>query len=283
MLVVDDGSTDGSASIIDEYVQKDSRIRVLTQENQGLSMARNNGVDIAYGEYVWFVDADDELSPRSVSLICSAIESQPDVIPIYAKTDGVDKIRNAVPIDVKTGRDVILSARWEQCGVFWVLRRAFLLEKNLRFMPGVYHEDAEFTPRMLYAASSVNVVPEVLYTVYRDPNSITQVPRAKRAFDYLTIAESLSRFVEENGEIGTRIGVFIDDNIAQDINNAFYVIRQNSKEEQFRLNKTFFSKRKRLLRALKMSSILKYRLEALLFGIFPKHYIEVYKFMKMVG
>ena len=283
ILVVNDGSTDGSSAIIEEIARENKRIRVLSQKNQGLSMARNNGVDAAQGEYVWFVDADDIISSQSVKLICEAIASQPDVIPIYAKTEGIDIVRNAIPVDVKTGKDILVCGRWQQCGVFYIYRKSFLLDNNLRFMPGVYHEDAEFTPRMLYAAKSIKVIPEVLYTVYRDPDSITHVPRAKRAFDYLTVAESLSRFVVDKGEAGTSIGKAIDGYTAQDINNAFFVISQNSKNEQKKLNDAYYLKKKELNRALRSAPQLKYKLESILFSIFSKHYVLIYKLMKSFG
>ena len=280
VLAVNDGSTDGSEAILEDYARRDSRVRILTQQNQGLSMARNNGADAAYGEYVWFVDADDTYSLKAVSLICNAIDSKPDVIPIYARTDGIEMVRNAIPTNVSTGKDVILCGRWQQCGVFWVFCKMFLLENNLRFMPGVYHEDAEFTPRMLYAAKTVKVVPKVLYTVYRDPNSIMQVPRPKRAFDCLIVSESLSRFVMDNHEEKTAIGKAIDDYTAQDINGAFDVICHNSKEEQKKLNKSFLEKRKTLLRPLRNASKLKYRVEAAVFTLLPGCYVEIYRLMK---
>lgn len=283
VLVVNDGSTDGSVAIIEEYAKRDPLVRVLTQNNQGLSMARNKGAEAAEGDYVWFVDADDTFSTKAVWLICDAIESNPDVIPIYAKTEGIDIVRNAIPVDVKTGKDILVCGRWQQCGVFYIYRKSFLLDNNLRFMPGVYHEDAEFTPRMLYVAKSIKVIPEVLYTVYRDPDSITQVPRAKRAFDYLTVAESLSRFVVDKGEAGTSIGNAIDGYTAQDINNAFFVISQNSKNEQKKLNDVYYSKRDVLNRALKAAPQFKYKLESCLFSIFPKHYVLIYKVMKSFG
>lgn len=281
VLVVNDGSTDHSAAVIDEYAQRDSRVRVLTQANQGLSMARNNGCSEAMGDYVWFVDADDVISKKSVRLIITAMAAQPDVIPIYARTDGIDKIRNCITPDAHSGKEVLLS-RWEHCGVFWIMRRDFLINHDLRFLPGVFHEDAEFTPRMLYYAQSVCVVPEVLYVVYRDPNSITQVPRPKRAFDCLTVAQHLNRFVEEKGERGTAIGQVLDYSISVIINNGFSVICQNPLEEQRSFNETFRTKTE-LLRALKASSHLKYRIEAVLFGLFPGKYVNIYKKMKYFG
>ena len=63
IICVDDGSTDGSAAILDACAAKDSRIKVIHQENAGVSVARNRGLDAATGEFVTFVDADDWLEP----------------------------------------------------------------------------------------------------------------------------------------------------------------------------------------------------------------------------
>lgn len=280
ILVVNDGSTDNSDLIIDEFARKDSRIRVLTQDNQGLSMARNNGVKLARGEYVWFVDADDTFSRNAVNSICKEINHTPDVIPIYARTDGFEGVRNQIPCTVNSGKEVLLSKQWQQCGVFWIIRRSFLIDNSLSFIPDIYHEDAEFTPRMLYAAKTVRVIPEVLYIVYRDPSSITQVPRPKRAFDYLTVSEKLSHFVVSNKEEGTQIGNAIDIYTALDINNAFFVICQNSEEQQEKFNACFYEKRKALLRVLQSAPHLKYHIEGILFRLFPKRYVSIYKLLK---
>lgn len=281
ILVVNDGSNDRSIAIIREFIGKNNNIRLLDQANQGLSMARNNGATEAQGDYVWFVDADDAISPNAVRLINDAAQRHPDVIPIYACTDGIEKVRNVVDVKVQTGKEVLLG-RWEHCGVFWVIKREYLLANELRFLPGIYHEDAEFTPRMLYGAQSVRVVPEILYTVYRDPNSITQVPRPKRAFDCLTVAKRLNEFTEEHNERGTALGRVLDNNTSVIINNGFAVICKNNSEEQCRFNKTFRSLPE-LLRPLKAAPQTKYRFEAVLFRLFPNHCVNVYKLMKLFG
>lgn len=281
IVIVNDGSKDNSATIIDEYAKVDSRINVLTQDNQGLSMARNNGMDFANGNYIWFVDADDDVSSVAVKLICEAAQFSPDVIPIYAQTDGIERVRNEVFADAKTGFEILLSSKWEQCGVFYVYKKSFLQDNNLRFLPGIYHEDAEFTPRMLYFAQSVKVIPHVLYTVYRDPIGITQVPRAKRAFDYLIVSEKLSQFIEEHDEKKTKIGRVIASNVAQDINNAFFIICKNSKDDQRQFNEEFYQSRQSLLAMLSIAQQKKYRVEALLFRLFPHKYVGIYKIMQM--
>lgn len=282
VMVVNDGSTDGSVGIIEEYARQDSRVRVLNQKNQGLSMARNNGVEEAKGDYIWFVDADDVVSPKAVNLICCAITSSPDIIPIYAQTEGEDGIRNAINPNSKTGKEILLEGKWQSCGVFTIFKRSFLIENNLGFYPGIYHEDNEFTPRMLYAAKSVKVIPEVLYTVYHEPNSITQVPRVKRAFDYLTVADSLNHFVEEKHEEGSPVGQVLYQRISIAINNGLEIIVKNSKEEQARFIEVFKGM-PQLLKAMKEAKSIKYHIEAFLFKMFPNHCVEVYKTMKLFG
>ena len=281
VLAVNDGSTDGSAAILEEYAAKDNRVRILTQDNQGLSMARNNGVKAANGEYVWFVDTDDTISAKAVRFICDAAQEHPDVIPIYARTEGVERVRNAVSPDAKTGKDILLGGHWEQCGVFCVFRKSFLKENDLQFMPGVYHEDAEFTPRMLYYARRVRVVPEVLYTVIHEPNSITGLPRPKRAFDCLTVADSLDSFLGMNQLKGTNLGDAIMRQAALLINIGFAVIVQNTKTEQDNFDDILRSKTN-LISLLKEAPQWKYRLEAFLFRLFPGHYVGIYKLMKRI-
>ena len=63
VIIVDDGSTDGTAGVCDEYAQKDERIRVIHKKNEGVSVARNTGIDIATGEYFLFFDGDDFMEP----------------------------------------------------------------------------------------------------------------------------------------------------------------------------------------------------------------------------
>ena len=71
MLLIDDGSTDASGSICDEYAAKDERIRVFHKENGGISSARNVGLNYAQGEWIFFVDSDDSLPKTSLESLLS--------------------------------------------------------------------------------------------------------------------------------------------------------------------------------------------------------------------
>ncbi len=279
VLAVNDGSTDKSASILDDFSERDPRLRILTQNNQGLSLARNNGVKAALGEYVWFVDADDTISPKAVSLICGAINDHPDIIPIYAKTEGLDKIRNEIPKEAKSGRDILLSYKWEACGVFNVFKKSFLLNNNLSFYPGIYHEDVEFTPRVLYLAKTAVVIPEVLYTVYKTEGSITDIPKVKRAYDCLFVAESNNRIIEENEERGSELGRVLCARVSNTITNSLNIMRRIDKKEWEKFNNELWSKRY-LFDSMEQSGVFRYWLLAKLFRLFPKKYVQVFTLFK---
>lgn len=77
LICVDDGSTDGSGDILAEYAARDERVRVITQGNAGSGAARNRGLREAHGKYIAFVDADDEVAPRYLELLCHALEEHP--------------------------------------------------------------------------------------------------------------------------------------------------------------------------------------------------------------
>lgn len=278
LIVVNDGSTDNSLEYVKKYANQYDNIRVIDQANAGLSMSRNIGVDEARGEYVWFVDADDVIAPNSVALLLEAISKSPDIIPIYAQTDGVDKIRNHIPESVMTGRELLLTNKWTHCGPFYIYKRQFLISNNLKYYPGIYHEDSELTPRLLYMAKKVVVVPQILYTVFRDPESITQKPRIKRAYDNVFVCSRLFDFRESQIKNDSKLLKVFDYQISELLNNSLSIINQFDNSEHKKYNDYLFENKK-IFSALR-NSLLKYRIEWALFGLFPKRYVRIYRMLK---
>ena len=80
LILVDDGSTDASPQICEDYTERDSRVRLLRQENQGVSAARNRGLDVCQGEWVVFVDGDDSIAPEFLALIDQESRHGPDLM-----------------------------------------------------------------------------------------------------------------------------------------------------------------------------------------------------------
>lgn len=279
ILAIDDGSTDSSYNILHEYECRYKSLRIITQENQGLSAARNKGVDASIGDYVWFADADDVISNDAVAIICKAMDRRPDVISIYACTEGIDRVRNKISTFVKTGKDVLIERKWEDCGVFYIQKRDFLNDKCLRFVPGMFHEDAEYTPRMLYEAQSVIVVPHVLYTVVRTPGSITNVPNPKRAYDLLSVAEENYDLIEQDKLWHSKVGYSISYHGAASLTNALNIVIQQNEKERERFSQKF-NEKKYLTKLFLKSNNLRYALFGCLLTLFPHKSVDIYRFLK---
>ena len=114
IICVNDGSPDGSAEILEEYAQKDNRIKVITQENRGVSEARNSGLKIASGEYIAFLDSDDYIDLKFFEqLYKRGIESNSDVVVcenIYRFSGNKQKLFLKVDKEVET---TVLKEKFE--------------------------------------------------------------------------------------------------------------------------------------------------------------------------
>lgn len=187
VIVVNDGSTDNSLSIITHYANNDSRIKYISQKNFGLSAARNAGMNVATGDYVLFVDSDDWIFPNTIAHYWQRIkESNTDVVAGIvgiAYEDGhmgvwdyATKLHAEHPI--VSGEEylgLILS-----CGHFtpmaynYFCRRDWLINEGLFFEPGIIHEDELWTPNLLMKAKTITfgTVPHYAYR-RRTSGSIT--------------------------------------------------------------------------------------------------------------
>ena len=138
---MNDGSTDGSASILDEYAKMDSRMKIISQRNAGLSAARNTGLKAAHGEYVLFLDSDDWLEPKALEVLASNLDGEdmlcfsgrryfessasfhePDRLVRHDYASGMDYYND----NALTHRDFAFV-----CVVLRAYRRAFLLNNHL--------------------------------------------------------------------------------------------------------------------------------------------------------
>ena len=177
ILLVDDGSPDGSGALCDAYARQDSRVRVIHKKNGGLSDARNAGIEAAAGDYLAFVDSDDWIEPDSIEMLCSDTNGgSADVVigcaagvkpsPAMERYESI-AARLLETHRVYTGREYLTACleggalRTEVWRIMF--RREFLNENGLYFVKGLFHEDEEFTPRALLAAGSVVPSDKVFY------------------------------------------------------------------------------------------------------------------------
>ncbi len=205
VICVNDGSSDGSLMILNDFAEKDIRIKIIDKENGGLSDARNTGIKAAKGDYLFLLDSDDWIVENALEILNKNIENQ-DFIAFNGKRFFEDG-RTEAPDEGISEQKII---GWEYynkyalksrkfhfvCTVLRLYRREFLLENELFFKKGIYHEDNLFTPVCCYYAKNVKVIPDVLYIYRIREGSITQQPNnhLKRIFDNVRICNILGHF-----------------------------------------------------------------------------------------
>jgi glycosyltransferase involved in cell wall biosynthesis len=211
VVMVDDGSTDGSAAIARAYAERDRRFRLLSQPNAGLSAARNTGIEAATGEYLAFLDSDDLLPPDAYGHLLGALaETGSDFAsgnvlrlttwgtsqaPFLAEAFDRTRLRTHV-----TRFPPLLSDRtaWNK---LW--RRSFWDEHAKRFPEGVVHEDIPVVLPAHFMARAMDAIadPVYLYRIREDGElSITQGRREPRVLlDRLAAIERVLEHLDRHG------------------------------------------------------------------------------------
>lgn len=177
VLIINDGSTDNSPSIAQEYVKTNEHFSCLSQENQGQSVARNKGIELCNGEYIWFVDADDMICPAQ-KYIYDFIVNTPtvDVVKTIIRTyqEGVEYNQLDGSYTHNSGRALLLSNHSPASVCDMIVKKSILINNSLRFVPGIASQDVEFSHRVYVYAKDVYLFNYINYLYVYNPNSTTR-------------------------------------------------------------------------------------------------------------
>ncbi|WP_455628916.1 glycosyltransferase [Parabacteroides chinchillae] len=222
IILINDGSTDGSGVIADQYANQDKRIKVIHQGNGGASAARNTGLEIAQGEYIAFIDSDDWVKQNSLGeLYREAIKYQADVIMgnnmlAYNPDGSLSHICNPVPEDL---RNIFLSGKegfvkLSETGAYpsmacnYIYSRKYLNEIQIRFEEGIMHEDELWCPIVLYQAEKFLIANIDFYCYRQRPGSVMHASsRQQRMKALFRVGNRLTEFaghldfMGEDGEL----------------------------------------------------------------------------------
>ena len=192
ILLIDDGSSDGSAEVLEKYEKENTNIHVIRKENEGPSATRNLGIQKACGEYIFFCDADDMVVPVLFGKVIKLAEESTedmfmwdseivyDMKDLLAKKDEEYFAHYGLPKKEMTysGKEIMEILIREGKGFIatvWLgaYRREFLLENDLLFEKGLIYEDELWVPKVLLAAKTVHYIPEKIYRYRVRRGSIT--------------------------------------------------------------------------------------------------------------
>lgn len=199
VILVDDGSSDGSGAICDSYALADVRVKVVHQTNGGPSYARNVGIRMAGGEYLVFIDGDDFIAFGSLKMIAAVIDGKSDVDVIvvrlvhYFDDSGetksiygeyqIDRIENHPSSSVLA---YLMSDEIDTCwsASNYIYRRRLITDNKMFFTEKIFFEDLDWTPGVILCASSFAVFPGNYY-YYRQQRSgsVLNVMNANKELD----------------------------------------------------------------------------------------------------
>lgn len=255
VILVDDGSPDGSPAICDEYGNKSNKVKVIHKPNGGLSDARNVGLDVARGEFVMFLDSDDWWCDLdALKKINERLEkSNADILIFQSKKyyqlndtytcKQVNKIeyspRYVYDIEYLMRHSLFVACAWDK-----VIRRSVLVDNNVEFVVGQLSEDIEWCCKLLELNLSYTVVGDV-YHVYRQQNdtSITANISNKNLNDIKSVITKWSAIAVEMREepilhflaleyllllaITDKATGYEGDRIIKELSKSFYLLEYN--------------------------------------------------------
>lgn len=209
IILVDDGSMDISGDIADEYAERHANIRVIHQQNGGLSAARNTGIEAAQGNYIQFVDSDDYLEPNVLSGLVKKMErDELDVLRfnyqnVNEQYEVFQPYKDVKPFvdyrdEVCDGLTFLTERLGYACyAVQFMIKAELLKYKEHHFKCGIYFEDTEWAPRLLVRVQRVTSVDTMVYNYLMRIGSITQAvteeKKRKVMADKLALIDSMNQ------------------------------------------------------------------------------------------
>ena len=213
VILVNDGSTDGSREICESYCEKDIRFRLINQENQGQSVARNRGVKESVGQYIMFVDSDDVVNTDVLKVLLPYMKTDVDIVECEMTREKEAFFLNKIPTIVFEGnsKEAILNCiafRAVKFCAFTKLYRREIVEK-IPFLEGYIYEDVFTGINYLNHIRKIIVVDYIGYYYRVRPNSTMTKSFNEKNLDIFPIGKKLIESFDDNEYLLPYIGYFI--------------------------------------------------------------------------
>ena len=237
IIVVNDGSTDKSSNIISKYQKKYKNIIVIDKENEGLSMARNRGVQKSSGKYIIFVDSDDYVSNKLLEEVDKKIDDS-DILRFQIATEDEEYTKineyHEEEFESMCGYDAfkyLSSYHFVEPAWCYVIRKNYYIENKFSFKKGVYHEDFGLIPYVIYKARKVKSIDYIGYHYVQRNGSIMNnndyKKTVKKAFDMLEQYKTMRLFAKNINRKNN-----LDDYFLSYISNSVIVKARELKKDE---------------------------------------------------
>jgi len=209
ILLIDDGSTDGSGRICEEYAKQDSRINVVHKENGGLSATRNLGVETATGEFVLHLDGDDTLPLNAIEILVNK-QAEGDFDLVVGNLTAVysNKIEYVKSIFIEDKQEylgkIVGDLSFPHFVTGKLIRKNIYTKHNIRAKEGVnVGEDLQVLSKLIYFSNSYASVDHSVYNYYRfiNPNALTGKITLGSIKQDIASMEIVAEFFKQNGEV----------------------------------------------------------------------------------
>lgn len=205
IILVDDGSTDRSSVLCRDLANSDDRITLVRRENGGLSAARNTGIDIACGDYIFFLDSDDRIDLNTIQyLLDEAVENACDIAMVgfrntYNHTEELRESSVSNDQIYMSGYDAMLDALYKHNSSMHAWGKLYKrsLFEIIRYPEGRLYEDAGTTYRLLAAARKVSISSSRMVQYLKRPGSITGSNFNIKHMDAMYFAQDINNFVSK--------------------------------------------------------------------------------------
>ncbi|WP_086313933.1 hypothetical protein A5821_001482 [Enterococcus sp. 7F3_DIV0205] len=203
VILVDDGSTDSSGEICDEYVLQDQRVQVIHKENGGLSDARNTGIESARGEYLGFVDSDDYIALDMYELLFNNIQKEAadlaicGIYDVYENKEPLKKTQEYMVLDKVAAMKLILEAKIVSVHAVNKLYKKNIFDQ-IRYPVGMITEDAAVILSILENTKKVVIDTQQKYYYYHRANSISSNRFSKKDLDTIQVWKENESYIEKH-------------------------------------------------------------------------------------